>query len=231
MPSAFQLAAQRADRGHPRLHRPDGALPGAGPGRVRHPGAYHPGVLGHVDRGHPLIDPLVLLVVDHLRSHLCHRSHLLCLSRWVNQRAARGPRSAGNKARNTDRRAQGNSVRPSGQGPSAQACGRVRIPKSAGVTGNPHSLSPTRAPARQHDRQPPSGSDPRPPRPAPWPFSRPRDHPPDEMACGIFVGHAEVFGGSRSWSFRDSGLQLPGTDPRLSPRGWPAVDCPGSRPR
>ena len=34
------------------------------------------------------------------------------------------------------------------------------------------------APARQHNRQPPSGSGPRPPRPAPWPFSRPRDHPP-----------------------------------------------------
>jgi transposase len=30
-----QLAAQRADRGHPRLHRPDCALPGARPGRSR----------------------------------------------------------------------------------------------------------------------------------------------------------------------------------------------------
>ena len=47
--------------------------------------------------------------------------------------------------------------------------------------------SPTRAPARQHDRQPRSGSDPHPPRPAPRPFSRPRDHPPDEMACVALV--------------------------------------------
>jgi hypothetical protein len=42
---------------------------------------------------------------------------------------------------------------------------------------------PIPAPARQHARQPRGGSDLRPPRPAPWPFSRSRDHPPDVLAC------------------------------------------------
>ena len=58
----------RGSRAHPGLHRPHGAAPGAGPGRMRGAGAHHPGVLRHVDRGHPLMDPLVLFVVDHLRS-------------------------------------------------------------------------------------------------------------------------------------------------------------------
>jgi hypothetical protein len=49
--------------------------PGAGPGRVRGAGAHHPGVLGYVDRGDPVMDPLAFLVVDHLRS--AHR-FLLC---------------------------------------------------------------------------------------------------------------------------------------------------------
>ena len=31
---------------------------------VRHPGAHHPGRLGHVDRGDPLVNALVLLVLD-----------------------------------------------------------------------------------------------------------------------------------------------------------------------
>ena len=38
----------------------------AGPGGCGAPGAHHPGLLGHVDRGHPLIDPH--LVLGHLRA-------------------------------------------------------------------------------------------------------------------------------------------------------------------
>ena len=43
--------------------------------RVRGPQAHHPGRLGHVHRGHPLIDDFVILIRDHLR--LAHRT-LLC---------------------------------------------------------------------------------------------------------------------------------------------------------
>ena len=38
-----------------------------GPGLIRHPGAHHPGRLGHIDRGDPLVNALVLLVLDLLR--------------------------------------------------------------------------------------------------------------------------------------------------------------------
>ena len=47
-------------------HRYPGAAP-AWPVLVRHPGAHHSGRLGHIDRGDPLPDPLVLLVLDLLR--------------------------------------------------------------------------------------------------------------------------------------------------------------------
>jgi hypothetical protein len=70
-PVVLQLAAQRADRAHPGLDRPDRALPGAGPGRVRHAGARHPGVLRHVGRAGPVMNPLVFLVVDNLRPLPC----------------------------------------------------------------------------------------------------------------------------------------------------------------
>ena len=39
----------------------------ARPGLIRHPGADHPGCLGHVDRGDSLVNTLVLLVPDLLR--------------------------------------------------------------------------------------------------------------------------------------------------------------------
>jgi len=35
---------------------------------MRDAGAHHPGVFRHVDRGDPVMDPFVLLVVDYLRS-------------------------------------------------------------------------------------------------------------------------------------------------------------------
>ena len=43
------------------------------------PDAHHPRRLGHVDRGHPLEHPLVLLVLDNLRFRLAHRGHLRIL--------------------------------------------------------------------------------------------------------------------------------------------------------
>ena len=57
---------------------------------------------------------------------------------------------------------------------------------------------------------------------------------PGRELVGFLWGHAEAFGGSRSLAFGDLGLQLSRAASRLSPRGWPAVDCPGyldSRPR
>ena len=54
---------------------------------------------------------------------------------------------------------------------------------------------------------------------------------PGRGLVGFLWGTPEVFGGSCSRAFRDLGLRLPGADSRLGPRGWPAVDCPGSRSR
>ena len=54
-------------------------------------GAHHPGVLRHVDRGDPVMDPLVFLVVDHLRS--AHR-FLLAGSDGI-EAGCPGVRSAG----------------------------------------------------------------------------------------------------------------------------------------
>ena len=58
------------------------------------------------------------------------------------------------QARNTDRRARSTVCDPQVAGPSAQACGRVRIPKTAGVTSSPPLLSHPHAgtPARPHAR-------------------------------------------------------------------------------
>ena len=64
---------------------------------MRGAGAYHPRVLRHIHRGYPVVDPLVLFVVDHLRFHLCHRSHLLCLSRWAEPAGGPGAPVGGNK--------------------------------------------------------------------------------------------------------------------------------------
>ena len=47
------------------------------------------------------------------------------------------------QARNTDRRAQGNSARPSGQDPSSQVVYGFVHPRCADVTGSPPPLSPT----------------------------------------------------------------------------------------
>ena len=68
------------------------------PGRegcgVRGAGAHHPGVFRHVDRGDPLVDLLVLLVVDYLRS--AHRGHLLGLACGITA-SCPGVRSAGTR--------------------------------------------------------------------------------------------------------------------------------------
>jgi len=97
-------------------YAPHGAAPGTGPGRMRGTGAHHPRILRHIDRGDPLMDPLVLLVVDYLRS--AHRGHLLVLACGITA-SCPGVTVGGHQARNTDRRAQGNNVRPSGHDPSA----------------------------------------------------------------------------------------------------------------
>ena len=66
-------------------------------------------------------------------------------------------------------------------------------PKVRRRHGQPALTVPPPAPARQHACQPHGGSDPRPPRPAPWQFSRPRrPFPPDVPACGISVGRADA---------------------------------------
>ena len=87
-PAPEQLPAQLGD---PRPHRrhvlPDPVHEPARALRVRGPHAHHPGRLGHIHRGHPLIHDLVILIRDHLR--LAHRT-LLSWNRSEDQRAARG---------------------------------------------------------------------------------------------------------------------------------------------
>ena len=81
-------------------------------------------LLRHVDPRHPLVTQLVVLVFHNLRGYLplllrVPHTGLLCLEPG-NQAGCPGTRSAGSEAANTDRRAQGNMRRPSGQGPSAR---------------------------------------------------------------------------------------------------------------
>jgi hypothetical protein len=52
---------------HRRGHRSHSGTAPAGPCLIRHPGAHHPGRLGHVNRSNPLPDHLVLLVLNLLR--------------------------------------------------------------------------------------------------------------------------------------------------------------------
>src|SRR6266516_7084565 len=75
--------------------------------------------------------------------------------------AAGCPGASVRESRNTDRRAHGNKVRPTGQGPSARLLygftshGR---PTSQAARSHP----PTPPPAPQHDTQPARGSEPQP---------------------------------------------------------------------
>jgi hypothetical protein len=66
-PLTRQLLSQLQDRAGRRGRLPDHGPPLPRPGRVRHPGAHHPRSLRHVDRGDPLQDLLVLLILDLLR--------------------------------------------------------------------------------------------------------------------------------------------------------------------
>jgi hypothetical protein len=63
---------------------------------VRGAGVHHLGVLHHVDRSHPLIHPLVFLIVDNLRPRVARRGHLLCLTGGT-EAGCRGSRPAGTR--------------------------------------------------------------------------------------------------------------------------------------
>jgi hypothetical protein len=88
--------------------------------------AYHPGCLGHIHRGYPRSGPLILTIVNLLP--LPHTS----LQRST-RRAARG---AGKGARNTDRRAQGNSERPF-RSARARLRDGLHAQANTGVSGQP----------------------------------------------------------------------------------------------
>jgi len=158
----LQLAAQRTDGFHPRLDRPHVAAPGAGPGRVRGAGAHHPGVLRHVDRGNPVMDPLVFLIVNHLRS--AHRG-LLCLVHGI-RRAVRGSRSAGTRPGILTGVLKATVRDPQVRTPAPGWLTGSR-PKNTRRHGQP---APTIPPARPH-RTNPSGTRQRPP-------ARRDPHPP-----------------------------------------------------
>src|SRR3984885_8057568 len=124
------------------------------------------------------MDPLVFLIVDNLRS--AHRG-LLCFESWDNGGLPGGP-VGGHQARNTDRRARGNSARPSGQDPSA------RLINGFASQGGPASRAARPPPATPHACAAAQTSATARQRPQPaitrtraGTFTR-RDHPPDEMA-------------------------------------------------
>jgi hypothetical protein len=86
------------------------------------------------------MDPLVLLVVDYLRS--AHRGHLLVLACGITA-SCPGVTVGGHQARNTDRRAQGNNARPSGHDPSATLrCGFTFQEEPASRAARPHCPIP-----------------------------------------------------------------------------------------
>src|ERR1017187_3043876 len=175
-PLARQLLPQLQDRAGRRGHLPDHGAPLPRPGRVRHPGAHHARSLRHVDRGDPLQDLLVLLVLDLLRlQHL--RALFLASPPSGHTRGCPGA-SVGN--RNSDRRARSNNARPIGQGPSARlACG-LTSQRGTGVSGQPPRSCPPRSPSTGKPRNSPTAASARPRpadnsnRPA---FSRPARHP------------------------------------------------------
>src|SRR5215472_4670910 len=85
-----------------------------------------------------------------------------------------GVPDGGHQARNTDRRAQGNIARPSGQDPSARLIyGFVFHSAPTSRAARP-TVPP---PAHPHQPQPARDSSPSPPRPAPARIFTPRDHP------------------------------------------------------
>ena len=94
------------------------------------------------------------------------------------RRAARGSRSAGAQARNTDRRAQGNRARPSGQDPSArlrngfasQEAPASRAARTHPATPRARTAAPTPAKRRQRPQPETTCTGQR--------FSRRGDHPP-----------------------------------------------------
>jgi hypothetical protein len=73
----------------------------------------------------------------------------------------------GHQARNTDRRARGNSARPSGQGPQRSGLWTGSYPKVRRRHEQPAFNSPTRTPVRPHERQPPQRQQPAATRTAP----------------------------------------------------------------
>jgi hypothetical protein len=90
-PLGHQVISKLQDRPGGCVHGPHPGAALARPRRVRHPGAHHPRRLGHIDRGDPLQDLLVLGVLDLLRFH--HRDHLLTPPQHTGEGMPAGPRS------------------------------------------------------------------------------------------------------------------------------------------
>jgi len=108
-PLIGQLVGQLKDLVGGRAHLPDPGDALARLGLVRHPGADHPRRLGHIDRGDPLHDLLVLVDLDLLA---CWPAGLLAPTVLLPSRVAEGLPGGSVGNRNSDRRARGNNARP-----------------------------------------------------------------------------------------------------------------------
>jgi hypothetical protein len=152
-----QPGGQLGDRVHRGQHRLHHRPPPLRLGGVRQPQAHHALLLSHVHRGHPLENPFMLLIVEYLR--LAHRG-LLSLSRWDNQRAARGPGQATAEYRPTCSRQQEATHRVRAQRPGILAGSASHCATAS--TGSPHPSWPPKPPPRSQT-PPRRGSNPSPP--------------------------------------------------------------------
>src|SRR6266540_625084 len=143
-PLPDQVIGKLGDRVGGGIHLPHLGDPPARPGGVRHPRAHHAGRLGHIDRGHPPHDLLVLLVLDLPR--LPHRRTVSSPHRGQMQ----GCPGASVGSRKSDRRAPSTVRDPSRSRPQRQTNSTASTTRNAPASAsNPALFSRLRGvPAR-----------------------------------------------------------------------------------
>src|SRR6266540_3615363 len=146
-PQARQVIAEFDDRAGGRRHLPHFGEAPARLGGVRHPRAHHAAGLGHIDRGHPPHDLLVLLVLDLLR--LPHHRRV---PPPIHEPDPGLPGGLGQGTESLNRVLQAQCATRQGQSPSARLNPRAHDPETIPASaGNPTTFSRSRdVPARGH---------------------------------------------------------------------------------